>query len=112
MQVHRYHSGPLPSPEDLARYGAVDPDAVPAILGTFTEQARHRRAMESDVVRGVERRADRGQVIGAFLVGLGIVGGCVVALAGDGFAGVGIVSAAFASAAVSFVAGGRPASPE
>jgi uncharacterized membrane protein len=107
-----YYSGPLPSPEDLARYQQVHPDAVTIILGNFNEQGLHRRELEAHLVRGVEKRAGRGQYIGAFLVGLGIVGGCVVAVVGEGVAGAAIAGSAFTSAAVVFVVGGRPVNAE
>lgn len=107
-----YYAGPLPAPDDLERYAQIDPNAVPLILGNFNEQGRHRRALEGELVRGVEKRADRGQFIGAVLVLSGIIGGCVVAVMGQAVAGASISGAAFASAAIVFVVGGRPNTPE
>lgn len=106
---HSYYEGPLPSADELARYAAVDPDAVRIILGQFDEQGRHRRALEAEVVRGTERRADRGQVLAAWLVLAGVASGVAIATAASApVAGAGLASAAIGSGAFVFLVGGRP----
>lgn len=70
-----FYAGPLPPASEMERYAALDPDAVRVILRQFTEQGRHRRAVEAALVAGDERRADRGQLLAATLVALGILGG-------------------------------------
>lgn len=61
------YSGPYPHPDHLARFNEVVPGSGRDIFDEFKAQGEHRRNMEALLVRGNERRADRGQWM-AFLI--------------------------------------------
>ena len=44
------HSGPLPSPEDLAKYNMIVPDAAERLLCMAENQQAHRMELEKKVV--------------------------------------------------------------
>ena len=70
--VHR--SGPLPTPEDFARYGETLPDAPSRILGMAERQADHRMALEKLVISSQLNQSRAGQWLAA---SLGVV--CIAA---------------------------------
>ena len=49
--VSKVHSGPLPSPDSLAEYNNVIPNAAERIFNEFESQSKHRREMERRVIR-------------------------------------------------------------
>lgn len=106
LAEHSY-SGPLPQPADLQAYELVLPGAAERIMKQFEDQGAHRRELEQVVVRGSERRGDLGQWLAFVLMLSGVVGGCIVALAGEAKAGAGIGAAAFASGTLIYILGGR-----
>jgi hypothetical protein len=90
----------------------VEPGTARIIVQAFEEQGKHRRALEQTVVTSSERRGSIGQWMAFTVLMTGVVGGCVVAVAGQAAAGGAIAAAAFTSGAVSYVAGGRPPKQE
>jgi hypothetical protein len=112
VYAERSYSGPLPEPADLQAYDMVEPGTARIIVQAFEEQGKHRRALEQAIVRGSEGRGNIGQWMAFTVLMTGVVGGCVVALAGEPAAGGAIAAAAFTSGAVSYVVGGRPPKQE
>ena len=68
-------SGPLPSPEDFARYGEVLSDAPDRILRMAERQSEHRMELEKTVIRRQLNQSGIGQVF-ALLISAGGLGMC------------------------------------
>ena len=66
-------TGPLPSPEVLEKYKAVQPDLPERIVAMAERQSTHRQAMEKKLVEGQVAAQTRGQVFG-LAMGLGVLG--------------------------------------
>src|SRR2546425_4173862 len=67
--------GPLPPPGVLQQYNNAFPGCAERLVAMAENQSKHRQDLERTVVAGNDRRADRGQIIGAFLAVLSIAGG-------------------------------------
>lgn len=50
---HRSFSGPLPPPEDLAKYDQIVPGAAERIIGMAEAEMKHRHKNEDTVTRGI-----------------------------------------------------------
>jgi uncharacterized membrane protein len=74
----RLSTGPLPSPQSLAAYGAVSPDLVNRIVSMAEQQAKHRQTCELTVVKAQTRNATFG-IASGLLIGLAGIGAAVVA---------------------------------
>lgn len=61
------YAGPIPDPENLAKYNEIIPDAANRILKMAESQASHRQDLESYVVKTNARRAYLG-VVCAFII--------------------------------------------
>lgn len=105
--VFQKSQGPIPNAAEIARYAAIFPEAPAILFSEFQIEAAHRRAVEMEIVVRENRRADRGQIIGAvvFILGL-LIGGGLVALGHD-VAGATIVGADLVSGAAIFVGQNR-----
>jgi uncharacterized membrane protein len=66
-------SGPLPPPETLEKYKAVDPSLPERIMAMAERQSSHRQAMEKKLVEGQVRSQTLGQVFG-LTMGVGVLG--------------------------------------
>lgn len=109
---HESYSAPWPPAAEVERLNQQDPRAARIIFDNFDEQGRNRRDLEQKIVTGSERRADRGQIIGAAFFFAALVSGVIIALAADPKAGAGIIIAALASGSFIYVVGGRPPKPD
>jgi len=69
-----FFGGPLPHPEHLAKYNEAFPGCAERIVVMAEQQARHRRDLESTVIKGNAKRQDRAQLLG-FTAFVGIAGG-------------------------------------
>ncbi|UHD44897.1 DUF2335 domain-containing protein [Aureimonas altamirensis] len=58
----KYWAGPLPSPETLADFRELVPDAPERIFKQWEEEADHRRAYENRALDGLIKRDRRGQI--------------------------------------------------
>ena len=103
----RQWSGPLPHPDDLARFNEVVPGSAHLIVKAFVDQGDHRRSLEQKVVGGSETRAARGQFLVYTFLMVVVIGGIVVALHESGFAGATIITAGLGSGVALYVLGGR-----
>jgi len=92
--VSREHSGPLPAPEDMARYEAILSGAAERIFKKFEEQASHRMEVEKTALnadvhaqqaqlkivynreKSVAKSDLLGQTLGA-LIALGAIAGAI-----------------------------------
>ena len=76
VQIERF-SWPLPSPEVLEKYNAIEPGFANRIPRMAESQAQHRQSLETTVVTSRTRSEERGQKLAAFVVtviGLGAFG--------------------------------------
>lgn len=69
LTVSAKWQGPLPHPNDLARFNAVIPNGADRIVTRWEEQGRHRQELETFVIHHDSARADRGQTY-AFVIGI------------------------------------------
>lgn len=106
--------GPLPPPEVLARYQAIDPSLAERIVRDFERrtaiaeaQAAHRQELELRVVNG-NVFAQKAGIVCAFLLAAGTIGGGIW-LVSRGYAveGLGSVVTAIAGLTAVFLLGRR-----
>lgn len=96
-----WSSGPLPDPVQLRQYEEVLPSAAERIMSTFETQVGHRMELE----RKQSQRADWGLAVGGILAGAIVIGGLVVMIVGDPWAGASIIGTSVAAIAGVFVYG-------
>lgn len=78
MMVEKYHSGPLPCPEDFEEYDRILPGAAERIFQLAEREQRHRHEQEAKIVRHEFAGRYVGQIgaLVALLVGFGAVVYC------------------------------------
>jgi len=104
IEVSRY-SGPLPPPEDLARYEQVHPGAADRIIRMAEQQAMHRQHLEK-VVIGSNATAQKWGLGCAFIIAMSAIwGGVWLALKGMGGAGLATIIGALVALVAVFVYG-------
>lgn len=120
MIAHSWWSGPLPKPEDLAKYEQVSRGSAERIIrmaeeqglhvrALEVEQSSHRRSIEFRIVDGIERRSNIGQWLAASIALTAIAaGGYIAGPAGSPAAGGTVVAAVFAGGALVWFLGGKP----
>lgn len=94
------HSGPLPTPEDLAKYDKFIPNGAERIMSMAEKQQSHRMELEKHAVTGQIKQSGRGQVFGLVIglfgllitFGLAYIGAEVAAGIVGGTTIVGLVS--------------------
>lgn len=99
--------GPLPDPEDLARYGQIIPDGADRIMRMAEDQSKHRIAIEATVINSQQTQSQRGQTYGLIIGIFGITVGATVALLGHDAVGAVIGGTTVVSLAVAFITGRR-----
>lgn len=76
------YSGPIPHPNDLAKYEQVLPGSAERILCMAEKQSEHRRTLESHVIQSGIRKSERGLLFGLIIGITAIVIGGTCALFG------------------------------
>ena len=68
------YSGPIPSPEALARYEEIQPGAADRIIKMAEKQQEHRMSLETKAIGGQIDQSKRGQIFGfiAILLCIGV----------------------------------------
>lgn len=102
------YQGPVPPPDMLREYDYLAPGAAAKIIDTAMGQTAHRQLQESRVITGSERRADRGQLIGALLLVVAMSFGLTIALVVNAVVGGSVISATVVGGALVYIIGGRP----
>lgn len=74
----QYFSGPLPPPEILSQYKEAFPDCPERIVAMAERQSAHRQSQEKIELAASISLAKTGQIIGAILAGIIILGGIVL----------------------------------
>ena len=83
----RFHSGPLPSPEQLKDYDSIIPNGAERIMKMAEKQMEHRQELENRVIPGQIQQSGRGQWLGFSIGALTILCGTLCILFGHEFAG-------------------------
>lgn len=102
-------SGPIPHAAEIARYAEIYPDAPAIFFGELQAEGAHRRQIEDKIVDGENRRADRGQMIAAFVFVLGLLLGSGLIYLDHDVAGAIVVGADLVSGAAIFLGQNRAA---
>lgn len=105
LAQQKYHSGPLPDPEELIRYNAAVPDAANRIIQMAENQASHRQNIEKSVVDTQNRNSTLGIIIGAILSLIIVISGVYCILHGHDGAGAVLVSVDIVGLCAVFVYG-------
>lgn len=74
-RTQQIFSGPLPSPEALAKYNQTLPGAADRIISMAEEQSRHRHYMERTIVRHNGAKSYIGMFFGTVIALAAICGG-------------------------------------
>ena len=100
-----YRTDILPPPDELERYEALSPGITKAILDTYVAQVEHRIKLETSVIEGDNKRANKGQVISASLSFFCIaLGGALVYLDKD-IAGLSLIIGSIGTLLTAFYGG-------
>ncbi|MDE5560314.1 MAG: DUF2335 domain-containing protein [Bacteroidaceae bacterium] len=82
------YSGPLPAPDDFAKYEQILPGATDRILKMAEAQVNHRIKTEETIVTNGLKQSRTGQWLGAILAALFVIVACILGLNGhDGLGG-------------------------
>jgi uncharacterized membrane protein len=95
--VYRF-SGPLPPPEELAKYEQILPGSANRIISMAEEQSSHRRDLEKTVI-GANVRTQTWGLVSAFIIAMTAIGGGIW-LSAKGMSGAGLTSIITALAAL------------
>jgi uncharacterized membrane protein len=99
--------GPIPDPEDLARYNVIIPDGANRIMKMAEDQAKHRIAIESTVIDSQQVQGKRGQLFGLAIAVIGIGAGAYLTMNGHDAVGAVIGGTTVVSLAIAFITGRR-----
>ncbi|HET7229574.1 MAG TPA: DUF2335 domain-containing protein [Longimicrobium sp.] len=103
VEITKYFTGPLPSPDDLYEYDQALPGTADRIITMAEREALHRQSVEQRLLVIQGRNSALGIAAG-FTVGIaGIVGGVYAVVHGADIAGGGVALTALAALAGIFV---------
>jgi uncharacterized membrane protein len=94
VQVSRFFSGPLPSPEILADYERLTPGMADRVVRMAEEQSAHRRQLEAGALNHNQTLASRAQWLGYSLALIMLVGGMSLVAIDKPVAGLLVVATA------------------
>jgi uncharacterized membrane protein len=95
----------LPPPDELERYEAMYPGTAKTILDTYVAQVEHRMKLETSVIDGDNRRADRGQTISAVITFLSIATGSILTFLGKDVVGLSLIFGSIGTLLTAFYGG-------
>jgi len=96
---------PLPPPAELERYEVNFPGATKLLFDNFIQQSEHRMKLESAVVEGDNKRANRGQVIAGVLAFLGITSGVTLTIFDKDIVGLSLIIGSIGTLLTAFYGG-------
>jgi uncharacterized membrane protein len=98
-----FRSGPFPPPAEMEKYETLMPGATKVLFNNFIHQSNHRIELEKEVIRGDNRRADRGQLF-SFILGMSCLAiGAVLFIFNKDSLGIAAVITAIAPIASAFL---------
>ena len=101
----RYSSVPMPDHEGLRHLQVLYPRAAEVIFGQMVAQSNHRIEMEKAVTTTNNTLALRGQIIGALIGGIGLIGSVAAIMMGHDAAGATVATGCVLGLASIFVLG-------
>jgi uncharacterized membrane protein len=110
VEYREEYSSQFPHPRHLTEYERLHADSPRIIFESFEKQGDHRREMERMLMRGSERRANIGQILGSVIILVIVGAGFTTVLAGQPVAGTTIITAALAGGILTYVFGDGPRS--
>lgn len=105
VEQTKFHSGPLPDPDTLERYGQLIDGGCERLMRLVEQEAQHRHTQEDRVVRTNATLALRGQWISVVLVVLLAAIGTLLTLKGYPSVGSVIFATTIAAVAAVFIYG-------
>jgi uncharacterized membrane protein len=99
------YSGPIPSPEALARYNEIVPGAAAQLIEWANRQATHRQSLEDFAVRHEAKRSWWGLAAGFAIAISAVAGGVLCILNGHDVAGASLVGTSLVGIVTTFVVG-------
>lgn len=99
------HVGPLPPPEQLAKYNETVPNGAERIFAMVEKQLAHRQSLETVAVEADIKRSSRGLVVGFAVTVLALSASSVLIYNGHDFAGASLFSVSLVAIVVAFVSG-------
>ena len=100
-----FRQGPLPPPVELEKYESLYPGVTKLLFDNFVRQSEHRMKLETTVVTGDNRRANRGQIISAIMAFLCIGAGSALTFLGKNVEGLALIFGSMGSILVAFYGG-------
>lgn len=105
--VSQTYSGPIPPPQMLAEYEAVQPGFADRIISMAEKEQANRHLLENKAVDGAIKKDARGQHY-ALMTSFGVLGGgSLLIYTGHDWAGVALCASALTGLAYIFVSGNR-----
>jgi uncharacterized membrane protein len=98
-------SGPLPPPDQLAKYNQVLPGAADRIMTMAEHQSAHRMELEKLVVSGQLNQSNRGQTLAFIIAILFLIGALTATLLGHDAVGGALGTTAVLGLVATFIAG-------
>lgn len=105
MQVIR--QGPLPDPEDLAKYDQIIPEGADRIMKMAEHQSAHRIEIEKVVISSQQVQSQRGQNFGLVIAIVGIGASVFLAMNGHNMVAGVLGGTTVVSLAIAFITGKR-----
>lgn len=105
IQISRSHSGPLPSPEDLAHYSQLIENGAERIMKMAEQEQQHRLARQTKNDNAVNRLNANGQIFGFVSVLLVIAFSISLLIAGHAGLAAAVITGTMVSIAGVFVLG-------
>lgn len=78
-----YHEGPLPVPEELARYDEILPGAAERIMAIAESQLRHRQELEKQALQAQVQNSRNGQLCATVTAVSTVIAGALGSIFGN-----------------------------
>jgi uncharacterized membrane protein len=105
IQQTEMRSDIIPPPNEMEKYEALYPGITKILIDTYTVQVSHRCNLEDTVIKGDNRRADRGQIISAIITLISILIGGFLTYLDKNVAGLSLIFGSLGALLTSFYAG-------
>ena len=104
-EQNEFRADILPPPDELERYEAMNPGTTKIILESYINQVNHRMKLEESVIESDNKRANKAQIISAFIIGSCIVAGSVLAFFDKNLAGLSLIFGSVGALLTAFYGG-------
>ena len=87
VSIHQFRSGPLPDPEEIAKYNQEIPNGAERIMAMAEKQQDHRIDIEKIAITEQLTQSRRGQTFGLIIGLTAIIGGVICIMFGHEWSG-------------------------